>query len=164
MKTILKYFGVTLLSFLLLGCSSELDKQANNYASLAFETLMEQAETNITVDSVKWICLVIEYVDGEDIYSCAYYIEYKYERSNVPRFAEVAIIESTSFDGIDDSMYTFSTRKTMESDYELNLSYAKEASKNGKFRGSNSKSFDFFEYNNGSLSRREISDALKAAK
>ena len=164
MKKILKYFGILALSFLLLGCSSELEQQSNNYSSYAIESLVDYVDNYITVESVKWICLVIEYDDGEIIHSCVYYIEYKYERSSVLRFAEVGIVESSSYDGIEDFVYTFSTRKLMEDEYNLNLSYAKEAAETGKFGPSNSRSFDSFEYKTGSLNRREISDALKAAK
>ena len=122
----LKILGFLILSFIFFGCSSELDEQANNYASHAIEALIDYANNEIEISSMDWICWESEFEDDGIIFVCSYYIEYKNERSEIDRFVQVIISESTYYQDIQETLNTLSTKKELEDSFNSSIDYAKE--------------------------------------
>jgi hypothetical protein len=155
-KTIIALFMYILL-IILSGCTSELETRANDYAVKAFEALIEEVDNYIAVDTARWMC--VDFLEDDEMnYACLYYIEFKYEQSNVARFAVVIVNESNYFDGFRTYVYAYSTKKQLDDEYNDGLEEFEDAEKG---------EIDYISlvsYEVGTMNKRQISKALKDAK
>jgi len=139
------------------GCSSAEARQSVNYLPKAFEALIEEVDSYIEVESVKYISGRYGYYGDVDYsnYECSYFILFKYENSSIERYAKVIVSESTSFDGYVTDVDIYSSEEILDDQYDFVVAEFEYAKNEG------SGYYGKVDFKTGTLNNWQISNALK---
>ena len=142
MKRVLVLLVVLLLSLSLLACGSgskdddHIDNgngshEVNDRAVLAFQRLMAEAETTVSIQDVRWICYTNNWSNDDVVEGCIYVIVYRHDGDSTDRFARIRVIDRSWLTSTDITFRSFESRAALNTEYvdELNIAqgYADES-------------------------------------
>lgn len=135
MKRMLVLSVVLLLSLSLFACGSgskDNDQIGNGNGShdvddravIAFQRLIAEAETNVDIQDVRWICYTNNWHDGDVVEGCVYFITYRHTGSSTLRYAEVKVEDRSWLENTQVFFYHRNTLESLNSEYDWELAAA----------------------------------------
>ncbi|TVP85202.1 MAG: hypothetical protein EA375_04715 [Acholeplasmataceae bacterium] len=135
MKRMLVLSVVLLLSLSLFACGSgskDNDQIGNGNGShdvddravIAFQRLIAEAETNVDIQDVRWICYINHWTNDDVVDGCIYFIAYRHSGDSTDRFARVRVVDRSWLENTSVSFNTLASLAALNSDYDDELSIA----------------------------------------